>query len=215
MTTRGAGAGLACLAGALLTLGGCATGPLDRTITRGQAETKRFHVRTDVLLPPSDDAMGCGTQAIGAAAARLLPEADGAEVAASLPFGEEGGTPVDVLLGARAVGLDARIERGDWERLLDLAEEAQTVALLLFDVTVEGQTLFGPVRARESFHWSVLSGAAADGSAILLATTKGRHHLVERSLFERRWAAADNCLITLRAPESPTSKGEGSSASSR
>jgi hypothetical protein len=102
-----------------------------------------------------------------------------------------------VLLEARDRGRTARLARGEWNDLLDLARAGQT-PIVLIDAGLEVHTLTSRIPSSPLMHWAVVSGAARDGSAVLLAAPRRRHHVVRREDFTRRWAASDCCQITVR-----------------
>jgi len=147
-------------------------------------------------VPEVDGAQGCGAQALATVLASLDPDADASGLAADLPWHDLGATPVDLLLEARRRGCEARVAAGTLPALADAVANERRV-LVMLDVGVEVRTITMRIPSTKVMHWGVLSGIARDGSAVLLAATGGRHHVVARDDFLRRWARSDGCMITV------------------
>lgn len=196
MTARRAIIRAAALAAGLLTTAGCSplAAPRDeaRLLTGG-----RHHVIDGLDVPAVAGPAGCGAQALAAILAYDDPMTDAQQLADELPWQDLGATPVDLLLEARARGRVAAVERGDWTTLRGLVLSRRP-ALVMLDAGREVRTLTSRIPSTPLMHWAVLSGMARDGSAILLAATGRRHHVLSRDDFLRRWAASDHCLITIR-----------------
>jgi hypothetical protein len=182
---------------AALLCGACHSPLLRTTPERELLSAGRHHVTRTLALPQTHGHEGCAAQAVAAVLAFADPSLDATALAAELPWHEEGASPVDLLLEVRRRGFAARLERGTWERVWALVQE-QRPALVMIDAGPEMQTLTRSVPLVKAMHWAVVSGAARDGSTVLLAARGARHHVVRHDEFMRRWSAADQCLIDVR-----------------
>jgi hypothetical protein len=184
----------------LLAIGGCHSPVLSSTSESRLLASGQYEMIDQLDVPSVRGAEGCGAQALAAALAYTGDALDAASLAADLPWHDVGATPVDLLLAARRRNYGATIQRGDWEKLRACVR-ARRPALVMLDVGPEVHTLFVRIPTLRVMHWSVVSGVARDDSHILLATTRSRHHVVDRSDFERRWARSDHCLIVVSGRE--------------
>jgi hypothetical protein len=189
-------AGLA-LIGVLALLAGCSpvldAVPEDRLVASGD-----YRIIEAIDVPPVRGLNGCGAQALAAAIAREDPSVDPVALAEELPWHDVGATPVDLLLTARARGLDARIVSGSWDELAAEVEAGRTV-LVMFDAQPEVPTLTGRLPSLPVLHWSMVGGMSTDGERVLLAAERRRHYVVKREEFLRRWEPAANCMIRISA----------------
>jgi predicted double-glycine peptidase len=158
----------------------------------------RYRLVDGLSMPRVRGPEGCGAAALAAVVTFGGPRDAAQALAEDLPWQDRGATPVDLLLEARSRGVQARIARGTWESLREEVDLGRP-ALVMIDAAYE--LLFaGRLPLPRVMHWAVVSGMATDGSKILLAARPGRHHVLSRRQFLRRWARSDNCLITVRPP---------------
>ncbi|MHC4947469.1 MAG: cysteine peptidase family C39 domain-containing protein [Planctomycetota bacterium] len=149
-------------------------------------------------MPKIRGSEGCGAQALATAVAWVRPDLDATALAEEMPWHDEGATPVDLLLDARARGCVATIARGTWEQLDESVADGRAT-LVMFDAAPALELPAGSPFPR-LMHWGVVSGVARDGSAVLVGAPGGRHRVIRREDFLRRWARSDYCLIVLDAP---------------
>jgi predicted double-glycine peptidase len=170
-------------------------------------ETGDYHLVDNLDVPAVRGPEGCGAQALAAVLAFSNPAADAGALAEQLPWQNAGATPVDLLLAARERGYQAKIARGSWEALAEQTSGGRPV-LVMIDAALEVRTLLMPISAPRVMHWAVVSGVARDGSRILLAARRARHHVVGRDDFLRRWSKSANCmLIVSRDRDGPAAMG--------
>jgi len=175
------------MSGCVSPLGG--SKPEQRLLASGE-----WTIAPGLDVPRVRGVAGCGAQALAAVLAYHDPALDAADLAADLPWQDIGATPVDLLLAARDRGFTATIRKGTFEELTDAAA-AGTPVLVMIDAAPEVRTLTAAIPTSRVMHWGVVSGVARDGSAVLIATRRGRHHVVAREMFLARWAVSANCAI--------------------
>lgn len=169
--------------------------PLQRSVDEAQLRAAGGYVFVEGLdVPPVRGVEGCGAQALAAALCCVEPEADATTLAEELPWHDHGATPIDLLLAARDRGAQARIERGSWAICAENVRQRKPT-LVMLDMAPVVETIAMRIPTSPVMHWSVVSGIADDDGRILLGAPRGRHHVVDRDEFMRRWAASEYCLI--------------------
>ena len=195
-----------------LTATGCHSPLLHSVDEATLVERDRHHLVAGLTVPESARPEACGAQALATVLAWQDPARDAGTLTATLPVPDGGATPMDLLVDARARGLPVTIARGDWATLA-AAARAGRPSIVMLDARLEARTIFGPVPIGTAMHWSVVSGVARDDDTLLLAAPQGRHHIVRRADFERRWATSDCCTILLEPiarPDRPSAPGSRS-----
>lgn len=193
---RLAAVALAIALGTSMSMTGCHA-PLSRSLPEDHLlASGAYRLVPGLDVPPVRGVEGCGAQALATVLAHLDAGADAEALAESLPWHDVGATAVDLLLEARHRGFESKVARGSWESILALIDAGQP-ALVMIDRGYEVRTLFARYSMPTVMHWAVLSGVALDGTEVLLAARGGRHFVVERADFQRRWAESDQCLITV------------------
>lgn len=185
----------------LLAIAGCNT-VLNHSYPAATLSPQKYDL-LPIQMPANLAKENCGAQALGAAAAALHPP--GIEFPPPLlqAWQHDGATPIDILLVARADGLQAELTQGQWDQFQQMIRQHGPQRLLVeFDSTIEVWTPFGFFRRPRSqamYHWSAVAGMAKDGSALVLAAPDNRDYIIRRDSFIRRWSRADDCLITIAA----------------
>ena len=167
----------------------------------------KYEFNTTLEIPPVDEPAACGAQVLAAVIAAYHPQSPDASITLQQIIGElpahatseRGMTPVEILLTARKHGLNAIIERGQWDNLLKKVADGTKTPIIMLDVAAEFPTLLNRVSLGKAMHWSIVSGYALDDSAILLAAPEHRHHVIKKSDFLKRWEKSDYCLIMIEA----------------
>lgn len=154
----------------------------------------QYDIITELDIPEVKGLEGCGAQALAAVLAFSDSSLDAGRLAADLPWHDEGGDPVALLLEARRRGFDATIHRGDWDMLAQAITRTQP-GLVMVDSGLEVRTLSGSLDMPAVMHWAVVSGMAADRSRLLIGAPSDRHHIIPREQFLHRWSKSDFCLI--------------------
>jgi ABC-type bacteriocin/lantibiotic exporter with double-glycine peptidase domain len=190
---------LSAVIGVAILSAGCVS-PISRSVDQEWiVDSGRYRLVAGVSVPEVRGVEGCGAQALAAVLAFEDPRLDAGTLAEELPWHDQGATPVDLLLAARHRGFTARIARGSWENLEDSLRAGRPV-VVMFDAAPAMWTSGSRIQIRKIMHWSVVSGIAEDGSAVLLAGRRERVHVVRRDDFLRRWARSDCCLIVVERP---------------
>jgi predicted double-glycine peptidase len=175
---------------------GCSA-PLLRSVPEAElSRSERFDLIDGLSVPKVPGPDGCGAQALAAVLTRGQDAAAAEALADELPWHDLGATPIDLLLEARSRGFEATLARGSWEDLTSRVHDGVPV-LAMLDVSMEVRTLLAAIPTPSVMHWSVVSGVARDGSSVVLGAPGGRHHVVGRDDFLRRWSRSDQCTIVV------------------
>jgi ABC-type bacteriocin/lantibiotic exporter with double-glycine peptidase domain len=198
---------------ALLTALASGCSPLmNSTAERDLVAAGRFDLIRGIDLPEVSGVKGCGAQALAAVLAYLDRSMSAESIAAELPWHDIGATPVDLLLEARRRGFEASVCRGTLETLAENVR-AHRPMLVMLDAGLEVRTLLTRYPTPAVMHWAVVSGVARDGSKILLADERARHHVAAWKDFERRWLASDACMLVItRGGEAATARSASTTA---
>ena len=197
--TRGLTLALAA-AGLLAPLGGCRS-PLGKAVPEANlADREDYTLVRGLDAPAPRGPAGCGAQALATVYVSLDPAADPEAESEALPWHEVGATPVELLLAARARGFEAALAKGDWNALHTEVERGRTPIVML-DASRQVWAPWGWFdTGNRLYHWGVVSGlSAGEKQRVLLAADGGRHHVMPRALFEKRWSRAANCMIVVTA----------------
>jgi hypothetical protein len=187
---------LRAIVAAALLPAGCVS-PLSRSVEQERlAGTARYRLVPGVDVPEVRGVQGCGAQALAAALAFGTPGFDAAALAEELPWHDRGATPVDLLLAARERGHAAQVARGSWETLDGSVGRGRPV-LVMFDAAPAMWASGSGIQITKNLHWSIVIGAALDGTSVVLGGRRGRAHVVARDDFLRRWAKSDCCMIAV------------------
>ncbi len=189
-------------AGAAVAGSGCHSPLLGSVSEARLRDSGKYHLVPGLDVPAVRGPEGCGAQALATVLAFGDPDADAEALAEELPWHRVGATPVDLLLSARDHGLEATVARGTWDALAEHARAGRPV-LVMFNAGVEIRTLLARFKTGKVMHWAVVSGMARDGSRLLLAARRARHHVAQREDFLRRWSESANCMIVVERLELP------------
>lgn len=182
----------------MIGLGGCHSPIAVSHAQSGLTAYGKYEVIRGIDLPRVQGVAGCGAQALAGAIAFVDVGVEAEALGTQLPWHDRGATPVELLIEARRRGYEASLEQGSWERLEESVNEGAPM-LVMFDAGYEIRWFFSRYDLPRVMHWGLVSGMARDGSTVLLAARDGRHHIVAREEFERRWAKSDRCLIGIHA----------------
>ncbi len=167
------------------------------------ARSGRYVLIGDVRVPDAHSFEGCGAEALAAAFGVLDPSLDTQHECDSIPFNNRGATPIDILFCARARGWEAKLRKGRWSDLEEYVRQRRP-ALVMFDRAPEAAPPGAPDHEVRVMHWGLVSGVSHTGREVLLAASGGRHFVLGREQFEKRWAVAANCTVEI-APRTQSS----------
>lgn len=174
---------------------GCAD-PLRHVVNEKRvSQTSEYTVIDGLDVPNTKDENACGAQALATVVAYYDNSRDSQVVFEAIPF--RAANAIHILLAARSMGYDAKVARGTWD-LLEKKTREDVPTLVMFDRALEVWQPVTDVEIPKRPHWGVVSGVATDGKSVLLAAPNGKHSVVDRELFLKRWERCDFCAVTVR-----------------
>jgi ABC-type bacteriocin/lantibiotic exporter with double-glycine peptidase domain len=192
--------GAAIAAALTVALTGCRS-PLGKPVAEARlADGEGYTLVRGLEAPKARGPAGCGAQALATVYVSLDPDADPQAESEALPWHEVGATPVELLLAARARGHQAVLSKGDWDSLHSEVARGRTPIVML-DASRQVWAPWGWFdTGNRLYHWGVVSGVGAgEKQRVLLAAEGGRHHVMTRDLFEKRWSRTAHCMIVVSA----------------